>query len=52
MGLPVLTPVVTEWSAMIPGLLVRQFDYVGGGLNILESNCKAVVFASAFSAWR
>ncbi|WP_143271798.1 transporter substrate-binding domain-containing protein, partial [Bradyrhizobium mercantei] len=46
MGLPSLTPALTEWTAMIPGLQSRQFDYVGAGLSITEAACKAVVFST------
>ncbi|WFU31359.1 transporter substrate-binding domain-containing protein [Bradyrhizobium brasilense] len=46
MGLPALKPVLTEWTAMVPALQAHQFDYVGAGLNITETTCKAVVFSA------
>ncbi|SPP98090.1 ectoine/hydroxyectoine ABC transporter substrate-binding protein EhuB [Bradyrhizobium vignae] len=46
MGLPALTPVLTDWSAMIPGLQVKQFDYIGAGWNITEAFCKVVLFSA------
>ncbi|WP_028351675.1 transporter substrate-binding domain-containing protein [Bradyrhizobium murdochi] len=45
MGLPPLKGVLTEWTAMIPGLLSHQYDYAGAGLNITEASCKTVVFS-------
>lgn len=33
MGLPPLTPVKTDWSAMIPGLQAHQYDFVAPGLS-------------------
>lgn len=45
MDLPAITPVLTKWDAMIPGLQARQFDFVGGQV-ITESRCKAVAFAA------
>ncbi|QOZ23901.1 ectoine/hydroxyectoine ABC transporter substrate-binding protein EhuB [Bradyrhizobium sp. CCBAU 51753] len=50
MDLPELTPVFTEWNSMIPGLMARQFDFVGAGLNITEERCKAVIFSAPFWA--
>ncbi|MCA6112205.1 ectoine/hydroxyectoine ABC transporter substrate-binding protein EhuB [Bradyrhizobium cenepequi] len=50
LGLPALTPVVTGWDAMIPGLQARQFDYLGAGLNITEARCKAVLFSMPYYA--
>ncbi|WP_439360394.1 transporter substrate-binding domain-containing protein [Bradyrhizobium sp. DASA03007] len=50
MGLPPLTPVLTGWDFMIPGLQAHQFDYVGAGLNITEARCKAVIFSAPYYA--
>ncbi|WP_439360400.1 transporter substrate-binding domain-containing protein [Bradyrhizobium sp. DASA03007] len=50
MGLPALTPVLTDWAAMIPGLQVKQFDYIGAGWNITEALCKTVVFSAPYYA--
>lgn len=52
MGLPALTPVLTDWTAMIPGLVAKQFDYQGGGLNVTEQGCKAVLFSAPQGAAR
>ncbi|WP_439360411.1 ectoine/hydroxyectoine ABC transporter substrate-binding protein EhuB [Bradyrhizobium sp. DASA03007] len=46
MGLPALTPVLTDWAAMIPGLQVKQFDYIGAGWNITDAYCKVVLFSA------
>ncbi|MBB4365283.1 polar amino acid transport system substrate-binding protein [Bradyrhizobium sp. CIR18] len=50
MDLPPLTPSFTQWDAMIPGLQAHQFDFVGAGLSITESRCKAVLFSTPFYA--
>lgn len=50
MGLPAITPLLTDWTAMIPGLAASQFDYVGGGLNITEQGCKVVLFSAPHTA--
>ncbi|MGY3473536.1 transporter substrate-binding domain-containing protein [Bradyrhizobium ottawaense] len=45
MGLPPLKGVLTDYPAMIPGLLAHQYDYAGAGLNITEASCKTVLFS-------
>ncbi|WP_194473284.1 transporter substrate-binding domain-containing protein [Bradyrhizobium sp. CCBAU 51753] len=50
MGLPALTPIFTDWNAMIPGLQAHQFDYVGAGLSITAERCKVVIFSAPFYA--
>ncbi|MCA6113057.1 transporter substrate-binding domain-containing protein [Bradyrhizobium cenepequi] len=50
MGLPALTPRLTGWESLIPGLQAGQFDYVGAGVNITEVRCKLVVFSAPYYA--
>ncbi|WP_439406509.1 transporter substrate-binding domain-containing protein [Bradyrhizobium sp. DASA03076] len=50
MGAPALTPVLTAWEAMIPGLLARHFDLIGPGLVITEPRCRVVVFSAPMIA--
>lgn len=46
MGLPTLTPVKTDWSAMIPGLQAHQYDFVAPGLAVTEERCDVVIFSA------
>ncbi|MCA6112198.1 transporter substrate-binding domain-containing protein [Bradyrhizobium cenepequi] len=46
MGLKALTPILTGWDAMIPGLQAHQFDYIGAGITISDERCKAVLFST------
>ncbi|NYG45372.1 polar amino acid transport system substrate-binding protein [Bradyrhizobium sp. IAR9] len=50
MNLPALTPVLTQWDAMMPGLQAGQFDYVGAGLAITEARCKVALFSAPYAA--
>ncbi|SPP98135.1 transporter substrate-binding domain-containing protein [Bradyrhizobium vignae] len=50
MGLPALTPVVTDWAAMIPSLQARHVDYVGAGWDITAETCKVVIFSTPYYA--
>lgn len=50
MGVPALTPVLTDWSAMIPALQAHQIDYLGSGLTITEERCKIVLFSVPYYA--
>ncbi len=52
MGLPALTPMLTGWDAMIPGLQAHQFDYVGAGITITEARCRIVVYSAPYYAAR
>ncbi|UFW51275.1 MULTISPECIES: transporter substrate-binding domain-containing protein [Bradyrhizobium] len=49
LGLPGVTPVITQWDSMIPGLQAQQFNYVSV-LAITEQRCKAVIFAAPYFA--
>lgn len=49
LGLPGLTPAVTQWDSMIPGLQAQQFNYVSV-LAITEQRCKALIFAAPYFA--
>ncbi|MDA9521895.1 hypothetical protein XI06_16650 [Bradyrhizobium sp. CCBAU 11434] len=51
-GLPTLSPVLTGWDSMIPGLLAHQFDYLGAGWNITEEGCKVALFSTPYYATR
>lgn len=46
MGAPALSPTLTSWDAMIPGLQARKFDLINAGMTITEARCKAVVFSA------
>ncbi|WP_439360408.1 transporter substrate-binding domain-containing protein [Bradyrhizobium sp. DASA03007] len=52
MGLPPLTPVLTGWEFMIPGLQAQQYEYIGAGFNITEARCKAVLLSTPYYAAR
>ncbi|MEX1663628.1 ectoine/hydroxyectoine ABC transporter substrate-binding protein EhuB [Thioclava sp. 15-R06ZXC-3] len=45
MGYDNVTPVVTDWGGLIPGLNAGRFDMVTGGLYILNSRCQNVDFS-------
>ncbi|GLR92188.1 transporter substrate-binding domain-containing protein [Bradyrhizobium iriomotense] len=51
LGLPALTPVFTQWDAMIPGLQAHQFDYVAS-LAITEARCKQMLFSGPQYAYQ
>lgn len=38
--------VLTEFSALIPGLVAKQFDINGGGMNIRTTRCAQIAFAN------
>ena len=38
--------VLTEFSALIPGLVARRFDVNGGGMNIRPARCAEIAFAN------
>lgn len=51
MGLPALTPVLLgPGGSEIPGLMARQFDYIGDGEVITEERCKAAIFSAPYYA--
>jgi polar amino acid transport system substrate-binding protein len=50
MGAPKMTPTLTTWDAMIPGLQARRFDFVPAGLLITEARCKVVAFSQPITA--
>lgn len=41
-----ITPVVTDWGGLIPGLSANRFDIITGGMYILASRCENVNFSS------
>lgn len=45
MGAKQITPVVTEWGGLIPGLKANRFDVITGGMYILKSRCENVNFS-------
>jgi len=45
MGFTNIEPVVTEWGGLIPGLKARRFDIITGGMYILNSRCKNILFS-------
>ncbi len=51
LGLPAITPVITQWDAMIPGLQAHQFDYVAS-LAITEARCKELLFSAPHYAYQ
>lgn len=51
LGLPALTPVITQWEAMVPGLQAHQFDYVAS-LAITEARCHELVFSAPHYAYQ
>ncbi|UFW51296.1 MULTISPECIES: ectoine/hydroxyectoine ABC transporter substrate-binding protein EhuB [Bradyrhizobium] len=51
MSLPEMTPVITQWDSMTPGLQARQFDYVAS-LVISEERCKAMIFSAPHYAYQ
>lgn len=50
LGLAKMTPTLTTWDAMIPGLQARRFDFIPAGLVITEARCKAVAFSQPVTA--
>ncbi|MCK1406813.1 transporter substrate-binding domain-containing protein [Bradyrhizobium sp. 76] len=50
MGVREITPVLTPWDAMIPGLLAHHFGLIGAGLVITEARCRVVVFSAPIIA--
>ncbi len=45
LGVDKVEGTVVEFSAMIPGLQAKQFDFLAGGLNITEERCEQVIFS-------
>ena len=45
MGYDNVTPVVTDWGGLIPGLNANRLDIVTGGLNITGSRCENIAFS-------
>ncbi len=45
MGAESITPVVTEWGGLIPGLKAERFDVITGGMYILKERCENVLFS-------
>ncbi|MBB4264257.1 transporter substrate-binding domain-containing protein [Bradyrhizobium sp. CIR3A] len=50
MGLPKMTPVFLEWSAVFPALDARQIDYVGGQINIVDDRCQKMALSTPMTA--
>jgi polar amino acid transport system substrate-binding protein len=46
MGIHEFTPVISEFSALIPGLQAKRFDVVAAGLFIRPDRCKLVAFGN------
>ncbi|QOZ36528.1 transporter substrate-binding domain-containing protein [Bradyrhizobium sp. CCBAU 53421] len=51
LGLPMIKPQLTAWSAMIPALQGRQVDFVAD-LAPTEERCKAVLFTAPIYVYR
>ena len=45
-GIKEFTPVISEFSALIPGLQAKRFDVVAAGLFIRPDRCKLVAFGN------
>jgi polar amino acid transport system substrate-binding protein len=45
-GIKEITPVISEFSALIPGLQAKRFDVVAAGLFIRPDRCKLVAFGN------
>ena len=45
MGAKTISPVVTEWGGLIPGLKANRFDVITGGMYILKKRCENVLFS-------
>lgn len=50
LGAPKMTPTLTTWDAMIPGLQAKRFDFIPAGLLITEARCKVVAFSQPITA--
>jgi polar amino acid transport system substrate-binding protein len=46
MGIKDFTPVISEFSALIPGLQAKRFDVVAAGLFIRPDRCRLVAFGN------
>jgi polar amino acid transport system substrate-binding protein len=46
MGINEFTPVISEFSALIPGLQAKRFDVIAAGLFIRPDRCKLVAFGN------
>ncbi len=46
MGINEFAPVISEFSALIPGLQARRFDVIAAGLFIRPDRCKLVAFGN------
>nr|WP_128984799.1 ectoine/hydroxyectoine ABC transporter substrate-binding protein EhuB [Streptomyces roseicoloratus] len=45
LGVPELRPTLTEFGALIPGLLAGRFDVVSAGMSITPERCAKVIFS-------
>ena len=45
MGAETISPVVTDWGGLIPGLKANRFDVITGGMYILKERCENVLFS-------
>ncbi|TXS16137.1 ectoine/hydroxyectoine ABC transporter substrate-binding protein EhuB [Streptomyces sp. ms191] len=45
LGIPELRPTLTEFGALIPGLLAGRFDVVSAGMAITPERCAKVIFS-------
>ncbi|MFE2554999.1 ectoine/hydroxyectoine ABC transporter substrate-binding protein EhuB [Streptomyces sp. NPDC059352] len=45
LGIPELRPTLTEFGALIPGLLAGRFDVVSAGMAIIPERCAKVAFS-------
>ena len=46
MGVNEVTPVISEFSALIPGIQAKRFDVIAAGLFIRPDRCKLVAFGN------
>ncbi|MFJ3906449.1 ectoine/hydroxyectoine ABC transporter substrate-binding protein EhuB [Streptomyces sp. NPDC090025] len=46
LGVPELRPTLTEFGALIPGLLAGRFDVVSAGMSITPERCAKVIFSA------
>lgn len=47
MGIQNIEPIVVDYGAMIPGLMAKRFDLIGGGLFVKPERCEAILFSEA-----
>lgn len=45
-GITNFVPVLTDFSALIPGLVAKRFDVIGAGMYIRPARCQQIIFAN------